>query len=257
MPNHIHWIAVPSTEDGPRWAIGSTHERYTRRISFREKWPGYHWQGRFASFVMDEAHLLAAARYVELNPVRAGLVARAADYCHLFRPHPRFIRVSSVFDPCLIRGRSTAAKEPRMKHRSNTDCIACPSSSHHLWLNRPRTEAELAALRRSVTRGAPFGNERWQQEIAKQLGLGAFRSVFGACGFSGDCRSRARRGRGPAYSACKYRRPRSSVGRSVLTWIAFSSAGLKSARCGSRSSLCRPSSTIDWAATWASAGRSR
>ena len=77
MPNHVHLIAVPSSEDGLRWAIGLAHERYTRRINFREKWRGYLWQGRFASFVMDEPYLLAAARYVELNPVRAKLVPNA------------------------------------------------------------------------------------------------------------------------------------------------------------------------------------
>ena len=49
------------------------------RINFREKWRGYLWQGRFASFVMDEPYLLAAARYVELNPVRARLVRSAAE----------------------------------------------------------------------------------------------------------------------------------------------------------------------------------
>ena len=76
----MHLIAVPSAEDGLRLAIGETHERYTRRINFRERWCGYLWQGRFASFVMDEPYLLAAARYVELNPVRAGLVVRPADW---------------------------------------------------------------------------------------------------------------------------------------------------------------------------------
>jgi len=80
MPNHTHLIAVPSSEDGLRWAIGEAHRRYTRRINFREKWRGYLWQGRFASFVMDEPYLLAAARYVELNPVRAQLAAHAADW---------------------------------------------------------------------------------------------------------------------------------------------------------------------------------
>ena len=63
-----------------RWAIGETHRRYTRRINFREKWRGYLWQGRFASFVMDEPYLLAAARYIELNPVRARLVSKAEDW---------------------------------------------------------------------------------------------------------------------------------------------------------------------------------
>ncbi len=61
-------------------AVGEAHQRYTRRINFRQKWRGYLWQGRFASFVMDEPYLLAAARYVELNPVRARLVACAGDW---------------------------------------------------------------------------------------------------------------------------------------------------------------------------------
>jgi len=80
MPNHIHLIAVPSTEDGLRWAIGAAHERYTRRINFRQQWRGYLWQGRFASFVMDEPYWVAAARYVELNPVRARLVASPSQW---------------------------------------------------------------------------------------------------------------------------------------------------------------------------------
>ena len=80
MPNHVHLIAVPKTENGLRRAIGEAHRRYTRRINFREKWRGYLWQGRFASFSMDEPYLLAAARYVELNPVRAKLASNAEGW---------------------------------------------------------------------------------------------------------------------------------------------------------------------------------
>jgi len=80
MPNHVHLILVPSTPDGLRAALGETHRRYTRRINSREDWRGYLWQGRFASCPMDEPYLLASARYVELNPVRARLVARPEDW---------------------------------------------------------------------------------------------------------------------------------------------------------------------------------
>jgi putative transposase len=76
MPNHIHLIAVPKTKDGLNLAIGEAHRRYTRRINFREGWRGHLWQGRFSSFVMDERYLLACTRYVELNPVRVGLVRK-------------------------------------------------------------------------------------------------------------------------------------------------------------------------------------
>jgi len=102
MPNHVHLIAVPKTEDGLRRAIGEAHRRYTRRINFRKKWRGYLWQGRFASFIMDEPYLLAAARYVELNPVRAKLVDRARDWpwssakAHLSGRDDRLVKVAPL-----------------------------------------------------------------------------------------------------------------------------------------------------------------
>lgn len=80
MPNHVHLIAVPKLQDGLRGAIAEAHRRYTRMINLRYEWRGHLWQERFASSVMDEQHLLAAARYIELNPVRAGLVAGPQDY---------------------------------------------------------------------------------------------------------------------------------------------------------------------------------
>ncbi len=80
MPNHVHFILVPSHPDGLRAALGEAHRRYTRRINAREGWRGHLWQERFHSFVMDEAHLLACARYVERNPVDAGLVATPREW---------------------------------------------------------------------------------------------------------------------------------------------------------------------------------
>lgn len=80
MPNHVHLILTPSTSDGLRAALADAHRRYSRRINFAHGWTGYLWQGRFASYPMDEAHLMTAIRYVELNPVRAGLTPRADDW---------------------------------------------------------------------------------------------------------------------------------------------------------------------------------
>jgi putative transposase len=80
MPNHVHLILVPRDADGLRAALGEAHRRYTRAVNLREDWRGYLWQGRFASFPMDESHLLACARYVELNPVRAKLARGAGDW---------------------------------------------------------------------------------------------------------------------------------------------------------------------------------
>jgi putative transposase len=80
MPNHVHLIAAPPEPEALARAVGATHLRYTRMVNRREGWTGYLWQGRFASFPMDEEYLLACTRYVGLNPVRGGLVAHAADW---------------------------------------------------------------------------------------------------------------------------------------------------------------------------------
>lgn len=80
MDNHIHLILVPETSNGLRAALGEAHRRYTRAINFREGWRGYLFQGRFASYPMDDAHLMVAVRYVENNPVAAGIVAEAGNY---------------------------------------------------------------------------------------------------------------------------------------------------------------------------------
>src|SRR3989338_8101837 len=80
MDNHVHLIAVPEKEDSLAKGIGDTHKYYTRMVNFRENWRGYLWQGRFSSFALDEKYLYAAIRYIERNPVRAGIVKKAEEY---------------------------------------------------------------------------------------------------------------------------------------------------------------------------------
>ena len=80
MTNHTHLIVVPKDSTVLARAIGEAHRRYTRMKNFSEGVRGYLFQGRFGSCVLDERHLLAAARYVELNPVKAGVVSEAGDY---------------------------------------------------------------------------------------------------------------------------------------------------------------------------------
>jgi putative transposase len=80
MPNHVHLILVPSDPDGLRRALARVHRHYAGVIQARRKRSGHFWQGRFGAVAMDEEHLVAALRYVSLNPVRARLVARAEDW---------------------------------------------------------------------------------------------------------------------------------------------------------------------------------
>jgi len=104
MPNHVHLVAIPSSEEGLARAIGEAHRRYTLMVNQRENWSGYLWQGRFGSCAMDEKYLQAVVRYVELNPVRAGLAVRAEDYrwssaaAHLRRRDDALVSVKPMLE---------------------------------------------------------------------------------------------------------------------------------------------------------------
>jgi putative transposase len=80
MTNHVHLIVVPESIDGLRRAIGEAHRRCSRYINFQNGWTGHLWQGRFGSFPMDEQYLITAARYIELNPIKAGIVKKPEDF---------------------------------------------------------------------------------------------------------------------------------------------------------------------------------
>ena len=80
MTNHAHFIAVPEKADSLARCFSDVHVRYTRMINKRQEWKGHLWQARFGSNVLDENYLLAAVRYVERNPVRAGMVKNAWEY---------------------------------------------------------------------------------------------------------------------------------------------------------------------------------
>jgi len=149
MPNHVHLLVVPKSEDGLRRAIGEAHRRYTRRINFREQWRGHLWQGRFASFVLDKPYLLACARYVELNPIRAGLATAPSEYrwssaqAHIKRKDDCLVKVGPLL--ALARG----------------------------WrrlLNSAATEEQIKVFREHERTGRPLGDDKFQKRLEKKLG---------------------------------------------------------------------------------------
>ena len=80
MPDHVHLILTPTTDDGLARALGKAHRRYSAFVNARLRVTGHLFRSRFGSVVMDEDHLMTAVRYVALNPVRAELVERALDW---------------------------------------------------------------------------------------------------------------------------------------------------------------------------------
>jgi len=104
MPNHIHLILVPSEDSGLSRAVGETHRRYSGYINTRLRVTGHLFQGRFGCVAMDERHLMAAFRYVALNPVKAKLSKTAADWpwsstpAHFCREDDGLVTVSPLLD---------------------------------------------------------------------------------------------------------------------------------------------------------------
>jgi putative transposase len=149
MPNHVHLIAVPKSADGLRRAIGEAHRRYTRRVNFREGWRGHLWQGRFASCPLDESYLLAAARYIEQNPVRAGLVDRPGEY--LWSSAPAHL---SGKDDALVKA------APLLELAGDWKA----------FLDLNAAEDEIKQFRRHERSGRPLGAIPFLERVESQLG---------------------------------------------------------------------------------------
>jgi len=81
MGNHVHLLVTPDTPGGMSRMMQAVNRTYVRHVNERERRTGSLWEGRFHSTVIDtDRYLLACQRYIELNPVRAGMVAHPGDY---------------------------------------------------------------------------------------------------------------------------------------------------------------------------------
>jgi putative transposase len=80
MKNHFHCVAVPRLETSLRACFAEVNKRYAQVINKRQGWKGHLWQARFISYPMDEPYRYRGVRYVELNPVRAGIVRDPSFY---------------------------------------------------------------------------------------------------------------------------------------------------------------------------------
>jgi putative transposase len=154
MPDHWHQVLWPYHDgDLSRFMhrLQTTHVRRWFQMHGNDA-GGHLYMGRFRSFPVEEqdpSHLLTMLRYVEANPVRAGLVTRAEEW-----------RWSSL----------------DARHRAQPDDLLspCPIERPADWLevvNRPVPHDELQRVRTCIARGRPYGCPTWTVEIAKRLGL--------------------------------------------------------------------------------------
>jgi putative transposase len=80
MPNHVHFVCVPKAEDALARAFNTLHMRYAQYFHSKKRVTGHLWKGRFLSCILDDRSVFEEVRFIETNPIRAGLVGRAEDY---------------------------------------------------------------------------------------------------------------------------------------------------------------------------------
>ena len=150
MPNHFHLLLRPvQGEELSKWMqwLMTSH---VRRYHKHYKTSGHVWQGRYKSFIVaQDDHLLTVVRYIEGNPLRAGLASSAANWPW-----------SSHCERCECRGSSFLGKLP----------LALPTNWAE-YVDTPLTTSELERLLVSTNRQTPFGKASWQNKMCRKHGL--------------------------------------------------------------------------------------
>lgn len=149
MTNHVHFIAVPSTESALSRAFHAVHSIYSLRFNERNGLSGHVFHGRFYSTVLDNKYLWTAVRYVERNPVRAGIVAAAEEY----RWSSAAAHCFGTTDPVLAGGFPPAGVIEDWSR----------------WLTAENRET-AEAVRRATNTGRPCGSTDFMQRLEKLLG---------------------------------------------------------------------------------------
>ena len=158
LNNHFHLLLRP---------IGTTISRimqsllvsHTQRYHRHYHSGGHVWQGRFKSpVIQNDEHLLAVLRYIEANPLRAGLVKRAEDYPWSSYPVHGVGQTNELVDRLMTYEELSPLAKVRCRKWAE-------------MVHRPIDEAVLNAIRRSNATGLPYGDEAWTNRLAKRLNL--------------------------------------------------------------------------------------
>lgn len=149
MPNHVHFIASPEHQDSFARTFQIVHTRYARHANRRRELNGHLWQARFFSCVLDDQHLYRAIRYVERNPVRAGLARVPWEY-----------RWSSAAAHAAT-GPSPIELTPVYPDRVGA------AWKEYIGIDDP---ALLPRIRATTARGAFLGGEGFLREIETRIG---------------------------------------------------------------------------------------
>ncbi len=150
MTNHIHIVGIPRNKTSIGRTLQIVNMRHSRAVNQTQGWSGHLWHSRYFSAPMDDSYLYLAMRYVEQNPVRAGMVMRARDYPW-----------SSAACHCGLRA------DPVLEQNHAYDDIFDGWSD--LLDEMPKLE-DIERLRRRTSAGVPCGDEKFMKRISKRVG---------------------------------------------------------------------------------------
>ena len=158
MTNHVHLLVTPETNDSIPKLMQTLGRYYVRYFNYTYRRTGTLWEGRYKSCVVDEEnYLLICQRYIELNPVRAGMVEDPGEY-----------RWSSYQANGL--GKGIKFWQPHWIYRELGDgpeaCATAYRALFRGYLDKPI----LTRIRQATNQGMALGNERFQEEIERLAG---------------------------------------------------------------------------------------
>jgi putative transposase len=159
MTNHVHLLATPQQEGGISAMMQHLGRRYVRYFNSQYRRSGTLWEGRFKSCLIDsDAYLLSCQRYIELNPVRARMVAIPGEYhwssyhahargigSQLWTPHPQYLQLG-------------ANKVQRIR-------------AYRELFNEVLTSEQVDRIRNSLEKGHALGNDRFHAEMERLTGI--------------------------------------------------------------------------------------
>lgn len=157
MTNHVHLLLTPKQPHAVSRTMQDVGRRYVQYVNFRYRRSGTLWEGRFKASLVDTQHyFLACCRYIELNPVRAGLARAPDDYPW-----------SSYRHYALGEENGLLSAHPEYQ-ALGTSAMERQSAYHKLFTSTV-DEAGLEEIRDTINRGWPLGSERFKDEIAAAL----------------------------------------------------------------------------------------
>jgi len=167
MTNHVHLLITPEEVDSVSRIMQHVGRHYVPYINRKYKRTGTLWEGRFkASIVDSSAYLLACYRYIELNPVRAGMVEEPGGYAW-----------SGFHSNGLARSDALITAHPEYLNLGETPMRR--AEKYRLLFQQPLSEMQLSSIRDYVQSGTPLGGSRFKEEIEAALSVSVGRAHRG------------------------------------------------------------------------------